>query len=205
MNDFTHPRTPIALLDEFLVLEEWQSLLHFTLSQEAAFHHSEVLAGNGASRLDLAYRRSRVLFELGPFRQLFAERLMTFLPHILFRTGIEPFSVSQLELQLTASGGGEFFRTHTDNDSPGVGGRQVTFVYFFHTEPRGFAGGELRIADTDRDQGRALETGVSRLVQPLQNQLVCFPSGCLHEVLPVQSPTGAFAHSRFTVNGWFHR
>ena len=48
-------------------------------------------------------------------------------------------------------------------------------------------------------------TALPRLVQPLQNQLVCFPSGCLHEILPVVCPSGAFEHSRFTINGWFHQ
>jgi Rps23 Pro-64 3,4-dihydroxylase Tpa1-like proline 4-hydroxylase len=199
------PQTPIALLDEFLVVEEWQGLLYYTLSRAPAFHQSQVLNTAGNSMLDHAYRRSRVLFDLGEFHGLFVQRLMTFLPHILFRIGLPEFPVSQVEVQMTASSNGEFFRAHTDNDSEGVGERHVTFVYFFHTEPRAFSGGELRIFDTAHYDGRAVATGAYRLVQPMQNQLICFPSSCLHEILPVVCPGGAFEHSRFTVNGWFHR
>jgi Rps23 Pro-64 3,4-dihydroxylase Tpa1-like proline 4-hydroxylase len=39
----------------------------------------------------------------------------------------------------------------------------------------------------------------------MQNQIVFFPSETLHEVLPVECPSGEFADSRFTVNGWLHR
>jgi Rps23 Pro-64 3,4-dihydroxylase Tpa1-like proline 4-hydroxylase len=35
--------------------------------------------------------------------------------------------------------------------------------------------------------------------------LLLFPSTNDHEVLPVRVPTGAFADSRFTINGWIHR
>ena len=199
------PQTPIALLDEFLVVEEWQGLMYYALTHAPQFHRSQVLNTTGASMLDTGYRRSSVLFDLGEFHGLFVQRLMTFLPHILFRIGVPEFPVSQVEVQLTASSDGEFFRAHTDNDSEGVGARLVTFVYFFHTEPRAFSGGELRIFDTVHNAGRAAATGAYRLVQPLQNQLVCFPSGCLHEILPVVCPSGAFEHSRFTINGWFHQ
>jgi SM-20-related protein len=205
MDSPTPPQTPIALLDEFLVLEEWQGLLHYALTYEPWFRPSQVLNTTGDTRLDLDYRRSRVLFDLAQYHDLFARRLMTFMPHILFRTGVTDFPVSQVEVQLTSTGGGEFFGAHTDNDSYGVGGRHLTFVYFFHTEPRAFGGGELRIFDTAHHEGRAVATGAYRLVQPQQNQLVCFPSGCLHEILPVVCPSDAFEHSRFTVNGWLHR
>jgi Rps23 Pro-64 3,4-dihydroxylase Tpa1-like proline 4-hydroxylase len=199
------PQTPVVIFDEFLVAQELRELLEFTLTREPCFAHTEVIGGNGEGRRDLDYRRSRVLFDLEGFDRVFSERLKTFMPRILTGLGIGPFDVSQIEIQLTGTNNSEFFRMHTDNDAPPVARRLITFVYFFHREPRAFSGGELRIHDSYRSADRTLASGPYRIVYPQQNQIVFFYSGTLHEILPVGCPTGQFADSRFTVNGWFHQ
>jgi len=199
------PHSPIVIFDEFLVAEEWRALLDFTLGNMAGFTTTQVIGADGTSRQDTQYRRSRVLFELGYFHDLFSQRLLTFLPHVLSRIGWQPFPVTQMEIQLTGTNNGEFFRMHTDNDSSHVSGRALTFVYFFHREPLAFSGGELCIYDTIRNNGSAAQAGPRRILYPSQNQVVFFDSACLHEVLPVHCPSGDFGDSRLTVNGWFHR
>ena len=198
------PDVPVVILDEFLVLEEWQALLRYALENERGFSSAEVINADGTSHRDEGYRRSRVIFELGSLAHLFQHRLMTFLPYVLFRLRLPPFAVSQLEIQLTATNHGEFFRVHSDNDGEEVQGRQVTFVYYFHREPRQFGGGELRVYDGG-PQIELLASAGSQLVYPRQNQAVFFPSSHLHEILPVVCPSRQFADSRFTVNGWYHK
>jgi SM-20-related protein len=204
MDENNTPQTPIAVFDEFLAAEEWRQLLDFAMSHAQVFASTQVIGSDGGSRLDNRYRRSRALFDLGPFHQLFSDRLLTFLPYVVSRLGDPGFAVSQMEVQLTGTNNQEFFRIHTDNDSGEVSGRRITFVYFFYREPRGFDGGELRIYDTHRDDGAAVVVGPYRVIYPTQNQVVFFNSSCLHEVMPVACPSGDFADSRFTVNGWFH-
>jgi SM-20-related protein len=199
------PQTPVVIFDEFLVAQELRELIAFTLAREPQFAHTEVIGGNGEGRRDHDYRRSRVLFGLDGFDRVFSDRLMMFMPQIVAGLGMGPFNVSQLEIQLTATNNSEFFRMHTDNDAPQVARRLITFVYFFHREPRAFSGGELRIHDSHRSGERTLASGPYRIVYPHQNQIVFFYSGTLHEILPVGCPTGQFADSRFTVNGWFHQ
>lgn len=203
------PRTartiPIMLYDEFLVAEELRGLLSFSLHNSSKFLRSEVVRYDGGSEQDSQYRRSRVLFELGPYHGLFRRRLLTFLPHVLLALRKRPFPVATLELQLTASNHAEFFRVHTDNDDDELRDRELTFVYFFHREPRRFAGGELRVFDTVHTDGVPTAAKPFQLVYPLQNQIVFFPSSYLHEILPVICPSREFADSRFTVNGWYHR
>lgn len=205
MENHAQPSTPVVILDEFLVAEEWRALLEYTFRRTPDFQKTHVIGAGGSNHLDYQTRRSLVLFDVGPFAQVFSERLTTFLPHVLTRLRQPPFPVSHIEIQLTGTGNGEFFRRHTDNGSPDVASREVTFVYFFHREPRPFSGGELRIYDTVTDNGSAHPAGPHRVVYPMQNQAVFFPSGCLHEILPVGCPSGEFCDRRFTVNGWFHR
>ena len=83
--------------------------------------------------------------------------------------------------------------------------RHLTFVYFLHREPRQFEGGELRIHDAHLEAGRYVSEGSYQTVVPQQNQIVFFPCELLHEITPVNCPSGQFADSRFTLNGWLRR
>jgi SM-20-related protein len=195
---------PAVVLDEFLVAEEWARLIQFTLSNTRAFGRSEVVRADGKSGVDREHRLSRVLFNLGPLERVFRDRLRSVLPYALARLGMDPFKVSNLEIQLTGTNHNEYFRPHVD-DTSGTLGRRLTFVYFFHREPRRFGGGELRIFDAETVPEPATSAPSFRLVYPLQNQLAIFPSTCLHEILPVICPSQQFADSRFTVNGWYHQ
>jgi SM-20-related protein len=204
MIDPGRPTAPVMILDEFLAAEEWRALLGFTFSRADHFQATQVIAGGG-DHLDANTRRSVVLFEPEWVRDLFAERLMTFFGQIATRLAQPWFEVSRIETQLTGTGDGEFFRAHTDNGSEAVAERAITFVYCFYREPRPFSGGELRIHDTVVEDGAVRSAGPFRDIPPLQNQVVLFPSGYLHEIIPVNSPADTFVDRRFTVNGWLHR
>jgi Rps23 Pro-64 3,4-dihydroxylase Tpa1-like proline 4-hydroxylase len=193
------------IFDEFLVAEEMRGLLAYTLQSASRFVQSEVRRYDGGHERDPEHRRSRVLYHLGPYRSLFERRLLTFLPHLFQALGVHPFPVSNVEIQLTATNHGEFFRTHADIGEGDLQARELTFVYFFHREPRRFAGGELRIFETVQKEGIAVETGYYQFIYPLQNQIVFFQSSNLHEILPVTCPSAEFGDSRFTVNGWYRR
>jgi SM-20-related protein len=200
-----HHRTPLVVLDEFLVAQEWAGLLQYTLRRGEAFTQSGILDAGGANRTDNAYRRSQVLYELSSCQNLFVDRIASYLPHVLARLRQPPFPISRFEVQMTATNDGQFFRTHRDDDSDSVRTRAISFVYYFFREPRGFQGGALRLYDSQLDQNGNVTSGEYQTIQPAQNQIVFFPSNCMHEVLPVRCDSGDFADSRFTVNGWVHR
>ena len=193
---------PILVLEEFLALQELQQLTQYVRAHEHDFVLSEVVApGAAATTVDFEHRKSRVLFELGKHEEMISGRILSYLPRILPAIGVEPFPIARVEAQITASNHGDFFRPHEDNGDPPLRTREFTFVYFFHREPRPFRGGELRIYDPHAaNRGSAY-----RAIIPQQNQIVFFPSHLLHEITPVHCASRAFADSRFTVNGWFHR
>jgi SM-20-related protein len=194
----------LAILDEFLVLQEWSGLLDYALSHSEDFTDTAIIDPTGVHCVAPDFRRSRVVFDLGSYRELFAERILTHLPHVLWQLDEPEFDVREVEIQLTATNDGEFFRIHNDNRSEEVSSRVLTFVYYFYREPKAFAGGELRVFNDQADEQEAF-SGPHRIAYPMQNQIVVFPSNVLHEILPVECPSGDFADSRFTVNGWLHR
>jgi SM-20-related protein len=195
-----------VVLDEFLTPQELRELTRFTLEHEAEFCVSEVVApGSAEGMVSKEHRCSRVFMDLGKYHEVMLARIKTALPLVLSRLSMEEFPVANVEAQITASNDGDFFRGHSDNGNPSTASRQLTFVYFFHREPRQFSGGELRIHDCRNQGDRQIATGSYRTIVPQQNQIVFFPCCALHEITPVECPSGLFADSRFTLNGWLHK
>ena len=199
------PTTPIVVFDEFLVSEELTGLLDYTISHSDYFASTRVISREGEGIIDRTNRRSRVLIAWSPFHELLANRIGTFFPAVLEKLRWPSFQVRHIETQLTASNHEEFFKTHSDNGNVVVRTRQLTFVYFFYREPKRFSGGELIIYDTLVKDGYHTPAGPSYVIHPRQNQIVFFPSYCLHQVTTISCPSRAFADSRFTLNGWLHQ
>jgi len=193
----------VLVLDEFLAPQELERLARFVESRESDFVLSEVVSpGASGGAVDFEHRKSRVLYELAEHEAMLSGRILSYLPRILPAVGLEPFPIARVEAQVTASNHGDFFRPHEDNGEASLRTRELTFVYFFHREPKAFDGGELRIYGPQEADGA---TGACRSITPRQNQIVFFPSHLLHEITAVDCASGAFGDSRFTLNGWFHR
>jgi len=195
-----------VVLDEFLAPQELAALTRFTLESESEFQVSEVLSPNAEMGVvNYDHRRSRVLTELGRHQDMILERIKAVLPRVLDKLGMEPFQISAVEAQVTASNDGDFFHFHSDNGAEHVSSRHLTFVYFFQREPRPFEGGELRIHDAHLEAGEYVSEGSYQTIVPQQNQIVFFPCELMHEITPVKCSSGIFADSRFTLNGWLRQ
>jgi Rps23 Pro-64 3,4-dihydroxylase Tpa1-like proline 4-hydroxylase len=193
-----------VVLDEFLAPQELKELLGFTLAHEADFRASEVISPAGGV-IDYQHRRSHVLDEVGSYNELILQRIKAVLPSVLRRLNLAECPISRTEVQLTASNDGDSFAIHTDDGHDEVASRYLTFVYFFHREPKQFVGGELRIHDSRLQETRFVSEGSYQTIVPEENQIVFFPCALLHEITPVECSSRAFADSRFTLNGWIHR
>jgi Rps23 Pro-64 3,4-dihydroxylase Tpa1-like proline 4-hydroxylase len=194
-------RGQCVVLDEFLAPQELDELISYALHHEMEFQSSEVISPSGEpGTLDYDHRRSRVLMDLGEHQEVILERIRVVLPRVLEKLGIEEFPVRHVEAQITSSNDGDFFHQHCDDAQEMIASRRLTFVYFFHREPRPFEGGELRLYDSPGNMAGGYQS-----IVPQQNQIVFFPCSVLHEITPVECPSGAFADSRFTLNGWLHR
>ncbi|MCU1297003.1 MAG: 2OG-Fe(II) oxygenase [Acidobacteriaceae bacterium] len=195
-----------VLFEEFLAPEELNNLMQDTFQREMDFEISEVISpGLTAGAVDFECRRSRVLMDAGAHRDVILNRIQSCLARVVEKLGLQPFSPTHAEVQITASNHGDYFRCHSDNGHENLNSRELTFVYFFHREPKRFQGGELRLYDSRWENGAYVATENYRAIMPRQNQIVLFPSSLLHEITPIDSSAKAFADSRFTVNGWLHR
>jgi SM-20-related protein len=195
----TNQGQDVIILDEFLSQGDFKSLTEFIEQSESQFSLSNVNAADGREAgPNPECRLSRVLYELGPYHSLISERLHIILPTVLERMGRAPFKVSEIEVQLTASNDGDYFKRHQDNDF--LSSRKISYVCFIHKEPKAFVGGELKIYGLPGQEDRHFYC-----INPQHNQIVFFPSHLIHEIAPVSVSSREFMDSRFTVNGWIHK
>ena len=194
------------VLEEFLVAQDWAMVLEYTLSQEGRFLQSQVIRpGNETGGVNYDQRRSRVLYDFGDVQSMIEERVTSVFSRAVEKLGYSPFPIAKVEAQITASNDGEYFKLHNDNTHEALQHREITFVYYYFREPKGYRGGELRLYDTRMENGTMLAANSFSTIVPQQNQLVLFPSFLMHELMLTTVPSQAFADSRFTINGWLHR
>jgi Rps23 Pro-64 3,4-dihydroxylase Tpa1-like proline 4-hydroxylase len=152
------------------------------------------------------YRRSRIVNHPGDLAADLVARVRGLLPELCHRLDVPPFPVGQIEAQVTVHNDGDYYRVHNDNGTVDTRAREISYVYYFHREPKQFTGGELALFDsTFDDDGRQVPIGSPIIVEPADDSLVVFPSSCLHEVRPVHMLSHAMEDGRFTINGWVRR
>jgi hypothetical protein len=163
-----------------------------------------LMAGTGApdSERGVRYGQGRMAWvlpeDLEPItvREVFLPYLLDVLPAACSRLGIEPIQDPDVELQITAYHNRGGYERHTDDgsskaDQPASHKRRLlTYVYYFHAEPKPFGGGTLNFPDHDCQ------------IEPTQDMLVCFLPHQPHEVHPVYTGSKAPESCRFTINGW---
>jgi SM-20-related protein len=191
---------------DFLTKPELHALTKYVMEHEPDFTPSTVIPHEGPeSTADLSYRKSLVLYNLGEYTSLIQDRLLALLPDVLAAFKRAAFPISQFDIQLTASNDGDFFKVHQDNSSEEINHREISFVYYFHSEPKAFTGGQLKLYNSQDGAVEHSQNRTAQTITPRQNTVVLFPSYLDHEVLPIRCPSRKFVNSRFTVNGWIMR
>jgi predicted 2-oxoglutarate/Fe(II)-dependent dioxygenase YbiX len=212
----TRPVT--AVVDGALSPDELRDLLAYTISREADFVDTRVLASapDALPVVDPDVRRNLHLRGTANVPAAVMERLRHRVPYLASTLDDEEdqdLAGGIYEADITATADGGFFRPHIDNGNASVRNRSTSFVLFFSHEPRSFRGGALCIERDWRvgdrlfmfdalQEGRLTRKELAEVIEPITNRLVVFRSRRLHEVRPVLTENAAFASARFTVTGF---
>ena len=192
-------RHRVLHLGGFLSPPELEALWTYTMGAQATFVPS------GTSDRAENYRQSLVLDPSPAFAQSFTAKIRTILPQVVAHLRMKPFALGNIECQITASNDGSYFNVHTDAGHNETLRRQLTYVYYFHRQPKAFEGGELRVYDDQVRNGKLARYDTWQTIEPRHNSIVFFQAPVMHEVTRVRVPSGEFRDSRFTVNGWISR
>jgi Rps23 Pro-64 3,4-dihydroxylase Tpa1-like proline 4-hydroxylase len=192
-------------ITDFLSPAEHQRLLEHALACQADFHDSGIVGRQGEDTLNYGFRKSRTLSgaRLEEIWGMVDRQLHGILPAVRQELEMSWFRLGEVERQLTAHGSGGFFAPHVDTGHPITANRRISCVYYFHTSPRRFTGGELKLYDTWVTPSGSTAAGTYTTLTPVDNSIVFFPSDAFHEVCPVHCETDAFDGSRFTMTIWF--
>ncbi len=188
-------------IEGFLTPAENEQILKY------AVEHGDQFEAASVTTNDPDYRIARVLHRIdeSKWRNIVVNRLKVHLPHILKSLNLSEFPIQKIEIQLTASNDGDYFKVHSDSGNGEEGTRHLTFVYYLHRERKRFNGGELLLYSDNQSDADAGHSHPAEVIEPTNNVLVAFPSWTKHEVAVVRSASGEFADSKFTVNGWLHK
>lgn len=192
-------RPRFVMVDDFLSAQEHDELLAYALVSETQFQKGTV------TTYEPDVRQNLVILNFGDslHSRLLESRLLTWFPLLARTLELPVFPLAQVESQLTAATDGYYFKRHSD-EAPEIP-RVLTCLYYLHREPRGFAGGDLRLYDCIEEGAARSPADTFTAVAPRANRLVVFPSDEFHEAMPVRCPSKLFADSRFAVTTWLHR
>ena len=143
------------------------------------------------------WRKSTVIYD-NQFADVAArleQEIRLRLPEVITGLKIPAFDIGSFEIQLTSHNNGEYYKWHTDNGTRETEARVITFVYYFHGQPKAFDGGELLIH----------QSAGPVTIKPENDSMVFFNSRIKHEVREVVCASRRFEDGRFTVNGWVRR
>lgn len=188
---------PYIRIPDFLSAAENAAVMDYAVRREARFTASSI----DGSEPD--YRRSRVLMQFEGIGIDFESRIREIAQEAAHHLATPCPADYGFEMQMTAHGDAGYFRTHSDNGTPGTATRFLTYVYYFCRDPQPFSGGQLRLYDDAQfDAGTTLPVATFAEIAPANNTLLLFPSRCYHEVMPTYLRVDDFGNRRFTVNGW---
>lgn len=191
--------------EDFLTIDERSELPTFVRDHQAELVTSTVNpAGESAHEVDSSYRRSRVLFDLGPIRAMFDDRLAAVSPPC-------PHGVGRRLVRARPDRGPahgprrrRLLRSPHRLGRTRVATRIGTFVCYFAMRRHAFSGGDLRLYDNVEREGVHHPAETFTTIEPRDNSIVFFPSTSFQEVMPVHTADDRLDHHRFTANGWFH-
>ena len=198
---------PHVLISDFMTEIELEQILAFATAHAGNFQNSGVHDAPNASPFAPAryrIRSSRVLDgpANGALAAMMMPKLQDLMPKLWPRLGISPLPFSSMECQITAHGDGDFFAVHTDNGTPEIAHRQISYVYYFHRDPKQFSGGHLSLYHTLYQGGYGKCGRPAADINPPRNGLMVFPTFIFHEVTPIRCASGALTDQRLTLNGW---
>lgn len=190
---------PYMHVEHFLSEALSQQLFDYAVSNQEKYESSKI---GKEGEVNERKRISKVTRDLGPFDAILHEKIHAFYPEMLSGLKMADFKRREkIELEIAAHGDGAFFKPHIDMRLGETGDRVLSAVYYMHSIPKRFSGGELKIYPLEIMPGEDEPV----VLEPKHNSLLVFQSYVHHEVLPVVCPGEAFGDYRFAVNCWIHK
>ena len=193
---------PVMIVDDFVGRAAAEQFLQYAIANESGFRPSKVVLRH-LDIIDGSRRVSKVNSDIDPVMPWIESAIRKAVDEAIPKLGLVNVDSYLLEPELAWCGDGGFFKIHADtlNRDRSANQRVLTMVYYFHKEPKGFTGGQLRLYGLGADAN----CGAQHEIEPRFDRAVLFPSWYPHEVLPVHCSSDAFADGRFAITCWVRK
>ncbi|NIA71363.1 hypothetical protein HBA54_22460 [Pelagibius litoralis] len=185
-----------SYIDDVLLTTTVDKILAYAKRNEKAFRPSKVLDG--------IVTETRKSISHEPFKaygKIVIDLLHQNFETICWSLDVAQFEISKIECQMTFHRDGEYFKIHKDNRGLVTRSRCLSYVYYFHDEPKRYSGGELYLYRDDPESNKLDKTSRLEMI-PKRNRIVFFRSNVYHEVAKVECPTTGLSGARGTIAGW---
>lgn len=191
--------SPFQLFDNFLPNRQIKDV--WTLYKNNAIEFKPSTVGSSGQETVDQVTRSSVLTDLKQLKEIdfFINALSPILSSCYTQFGICFPEKEHLLVQLTSHLNGDFYGLHNDAGETAPG-RKLSYVYYFHSQPKAFTGGDLHLYDTNEKDEKCGNSYTC--ITPLHNRLIVFPSQFFHQVTTVQLEDNLDANGRHSINGW---
>lgn len=166
----------------FVPEAQWDELREYALSPERE-KESELATTSGNA---LNYRVAEVI-KNPRCKEIVEPGVQIAIPEVCQRLNVPLFIPQKVEMELTITRDGGFYKKHQDNGHPKNKNRKLSYVLYMSAN---FYGGDLAIF---------LGNTVKK-ISPYPNVIAFFPCHLEHEVLPMYASHAA--SRRITINGW---
>jgi len=209
--EFIYDPVPIIIIRDLFTKKENKDILAEAVKNKKKFEHSVI---GGDSKNDPSFRSNTVAYYdtiyktdrtksklLSKVNDVFSDKkiqsLLSSSPyplHFFTRTNYHETQVSRYGNE------GQEYKYHIDAGDNST--RQLSFVYYFHEEPKKWKGGEISFTHSPIYNGTPLDKNTEPItITPENNMAVIFGSYTAHMVKPTTSPK-TFSKGRFSVNCW---
>ena len=196
-----HP-APFVRMKDFLTTQECDRLFALALARREHFGAATVV--DNAEEGGRVKPETRITLELKPrarqdVRLWFLPRIEQVIPEIVARLCLEDPGRYHITMNMRVYPAGGFYTIHCDNSVALFRDRVLSFICFFHPEPRRFSGGDLLLYDSNQRGGHPVPA-FSR-IEPFRGGIVFFMCEDWHQVTPVECDSEDFGAGRFVLSG----
>ena len=193
---------PFVRMKDFLTTQECDRQFALALARREHFGAAKVVDNDEEG--GRVKPQARITLEVKPharrdIKLWFLPKIEQVIPEILTRLRLEDPGRYRIEMNMRVYPAGGFYTIHRDNRTARYRDRVLSFICFFHPEPRRFSGGDLLLYDSNQRGGHPVPA-FSR-IEPVRGSIVFFMSEDWHQVTPVECDSDDFGAGRFVLSG----
>ena len=197
----TYP-APFVWMKDFLTTQECDRLFALALARREHFGAARVV--DNAEEGGRVKPEARITLEMEScarrdVRLWLLPRIEHAIPEIVARLRLEDPGRYRIEMNMRVYPASGFYTIHCDSRAGLFRDRVLSFICFFHPEPRRFSGGDLLLYDSNQRGGHPVPA-FSR-IEPLRGGIVFFMCEDWHQVTPVECDSEDFGAGRFVLSG----